>query len=103
MPKPKPDTELLAQALEDIRKITNYLSEQSPSAANNFIEKIWRALDQLALFPESAPLSKNPRLAAEKYRTLVLVYDYLLFYKIQKQTVVVYRVLNGKRNYGEFV
>ncbi|GBR75430.1 translation repressor RelE [Candidatus Termititenax persephonae] len=103
MPKSKPDTELLVQAQEDIRKIVNYLSEQSTLAADNFIQKVWHALDQLALFPESAPVSKNVRLSGEKYRTLVLVYNYLLFYKIHKQTVIVYRILNGKRNYGEFV
>jgi plasmid stabilization system protein ParE len=103
MPKLPPNTELLAQAQEYIRKITKYLAKESPSAANNFMARVGQALDQLALFPESAPISKNARLAGEKYRMLVLIYDYLLFYKIQKKTVVVYRVINGKRNYGEFV
>lgn len=96
-------THLLPSAREDIEKITAYLDEQNSQAANTFTEKVLSALDQLALFPESAPISNNARLSAEKYRVLTLIYNYLLFYKIHNKIVFIYRIINGKRNYGEFV
>ncbi|MDR1114160.1 MAG: type II toxin-antitoxin system RelE/ParE family toxin [Candidatus Margulisbacteria bacterium] len=101
MPLNKP--KILLTAHNDIHQIVDYLLANNKQAAAAFSQAIDRAQEQLALFPESAPISSNARLADEKYRALVLIYDYLLFYKIHKQTVVVYRVLNGKRNYGEFV
>ncbi|GBR77082.1 toxin ParE [Candidatus Termititenax persephonae] len=101
MPLNKP--KILPAAHNDIQQIVDYLLSNSKQAAAAFSQALDRAQEQLALFPESAPVSKNVRLAGKKYRVLVLVYNYLLFYKIQKQTVIVYRILNGKRNYGEFV
>ncbi|MDR1453555.1 MAG: type II toxin-antitoxin system RelE/ParE family toxin [Candidatus Margulisbacteria bacterium] len=101
MPLNKP--KILPTAHNDIQQIVDYLLANNKQAAAAFSQALDRAREQLVLFPESAPISTDVRLAGEKYRALVLVYDYLLFYKIHKQTVVVYRVLNGKRNYREFV
>lgn len=60
-------------------------------------------MKKLSAFPEVAPYSKDAKLASSGYRVLLLEYEYLMFYKFIKDTVFIFRAIDGRRNYGTFI
>ena len=97
------NVELLPSAQKDIIEASQYFQTKSMDVALAFLDDIDRALNQLATFPESARLSRDEALAAKGYRVILIKYDYLLFYKFIENKVIVYRVINGRRNYKVFI
>ncbi len=97
------DVELLPSAQTDVDQVRDYFREKSINAAIAFLDDIARAMNQLAKFPESGQLSRDESLAARGYRVVLVKYDYLLFYKFDDEKVIVFRVINGRRNYGVFI
>ena len=95
--------ELLPSAQADIDQITDDLMEKNTQAAVALLNDIERATGQLLSFPEVAPMARDERLAREGYRVMLLKYGYLMFYKIHDDAVFVYRVVDGRRNYGAFI
>lgn len=95
--------EILPSAQNDIEAITDYLIDKDIAAAIVFVDDIDRALTQLSDFPSSAEISKDARLAGDGYRALLLVYRYLLFYKLHDSTVYIYRLIDARQDYGAFV
>ena len=91
-------------ALEDLREIKSYISEElcSEPAAINTIEKIMKRIRQLADFPDlGAPLSSIIDLEVP-YRFLVCG-NYIAFYKTDAANVYIIRVIYGKRNYMQIL
>jgi len=95
--------ELLPSAQADIDEALNYLMEKDMRAAVAFLDDVERATSQLQAFPEASPISKDKRLAKDGYRVMLLVYGFLMFYRIYDRVVYVYRVVDGRRNYGTFI
>ena len=95
--------ELLPSAQADIGQALAYLLEKDAQAAIAFLDDVERAANQLRSFPETAPIARDKRLAKEGYRVMLLQYSYLLFYRMHDETVYIYRVVDGKRNYGAFI
>ena len=83
-------------ALQDMLQIKAYVAQElgAPEAANG----IMGACERLRQFPQmGAPLSSVLPIRTD-YRFLVCG-SYLVFYKADGQTVSVYRVLYGRRDY----
>ena len=95
--------ELLPSAQADIDQALDYLMEKDMWAAGALLDDIDRATSQLRVFPETAPIARDERLAKDGYRVLLLEYGYLMFYKIHDGTVYIFRVVDGRRNYEVFV
>ena len=71
---------------------------QSPSAAENTVNRILDAVDQLADFSKiGAPLSSVAEVESD-YRVLVTG-NYLTFYRTQGNEVYIDRILYGRRDY----
>jgi addiction module RelE/StbE family toxin len=88
------------EALEDLQDIKKYISEElsNPAAAMRIVERITKAVKRLKRFPSSgAPLAAHVSLQTD-YRFLVCG-NYLAFYRIIGKTVIVSRVLYGRRDY----
>ncbi len=68
------------------------------SRANRFLNKIDRTITRLEKFPLSGAIPRDKRLAEKGYRMLVIG-DYLVFYRFKRTRVVIHRVLHGKRRY----
>jgi addiction module RelE/StbE family toxin len=84
--------------ITDIEEIRDYIAEDNPQAAMRIVNTIYSSIEKLGTFPEmGAPLSSRINLKTD-YRYLICD-NYLIFYKIEKETVSVYRVLNGSRDY----
>lgn len=89
-----------AAARRDMDEIWEYIAQelQNPSAAENVVNGIMDAIDQLERFAGmGAPLSSIVS-TEQDYRFLVSG-SYLAFYRVQGQDVYIDRVLYGRRDY----
>ncbi|MDR0916475.1 MAG: type II toxin-antitoxin system RelE/ParE family toxin [Oscillospiraceae bacterium] len=88
-------------AREDLLDVLRYISEESdaPTSARRILDKIESDIALLRENPYIAPLSRDRYLSTQGYRALVSG-KYLVFYKVDDDaaTVVVHRVVYGKRN-----
>jgi len=90
--------EILPVAWENLREIGEYISQDSPLAATAVVDDIMVSLRRLETFPFSAPLSREKELARNGFRSLVCG-KYLCLYKVLDDTVYVYHIVHGTRNY----
>ena len=87
---------ILSLAKSDLKEIHLRLSEYGEVPTNKFRESFEKFCAQVLDMPYMfGQCEYSPR-----YRRAVIVYDYLVFYKVDesKGVVKVYRVLHGKRN-----
>ena len=89
---------LLRSAETDIRGIARYITRDSPQSAEKTVARLLDAIDQLAVHPESGPIAREERLKSLGFRTLSCG-AYLMFYKVVRTQVRIYRVLHGKRSF----
>ena len=89
----------LKKAQQDLSNIFDYIYRDSPERATGFLDEIDKKLGRLARFPTSGSIPKDNRLRALGYR-VVVIGEYLAFYRIQKTTVQIRRVIHGKRRYA---
>lgn len=86
-------------AKEDLREIQEYISKNlgNPSAAKGILQKMLNQIRMLEQFPE---MGKRILLeeSAVDYRYLVHS-SYMSFYHTENNTVIVDRILYGRRNY----
>lgn len=88
---------LLPIAEEDLEEIVSYIAADHLTAASAFVEKIEKTLRRLASYPALGRVPHDARLSTMGYRFLV-VEDYLVFYTIHAQTVLIHRVVHGARD-----
>jgi len=85
---------------QDLNDIFDYISLDlsSPQAAERLIDSIQAAVEKVCEFPFSRPLIADKILRDKGYR-IIMVANFNLFYIVDSQTVVIRRVLYGRRNY----
>lgn len=88
------------EALADLEGILAYISADldSPVAAQKTVRGILGRLSSLARFPYSGEALDGFVSVKTDYRRLVCGH-YLAFYRVEKETVSVIRVIHGSRNY----
>jgi len=91
---------LSPDAETDLQQIKSYITDEldSPAAANRVLAGITKRIGQLSQFPELGPSLEAVVDIQSEYRFLVCG-NYLVFYLLEQNTVVVDRVLYGKRDY----
>ena len=87
-------------AKADMREIGGYIRRElkNPSAAIGLLRRFRTAIDSLRDFPESGAPLLPPGKGRCPYRFLVCG-NYLIFYHTDRTTVMVDRVLYGRRDY----
>ena len=95
-------TEILftPSAIADLRDVQTYISLEleNESAARKVIAKITKSIRQLEMFPEmGTPLSSITPFPTD-YRYIVSNH-YMIFYRLEGQTVQIMRILSGRRDY----
>lgn len=98
MSRPECEVRLLRVAEEDFTEIVTYIAADRPSAAEALAAKIEKHLVQLAKHPHLGRIPGEEDLARMGYRYLV-VENYLVFYTIEEETILVHRILHGARDY----
>lgn len=89
---------LLAAAEQDFKEIIDYVLADNPSAAISIADKIEKHLQHLKNNPQLGRVPNDEELLRLGYRYLVVL-DYLIFYKMEEKSIVVYRIIHGARNY----
>lgn len=94
------------KADEQLREIIFYIADDSGSIdiSLNYLEKIEKAINSLEDFPASGSVPKYSILRKQGFRVLI-VERHLVFYKIndEKKEVVIYAVVDGRREYRNLI
>ena len=94
------------KADEQLREIIFYIAEDSRSIdiALNYLDKIEKAINSLEEFPMSGSIPRYSILKKQGFRVLIAE-RHLVFYKINedKKEVVIYAVVDGRREYRNLI
>ena len=93
--------EFLPSAMNDITEIvSSFVMAGSKQGAIRIKNKINKAAEQISNFPYSGVSVPEPKMSKQGFR-MIVVEKYLMFYRIfeDEKKIIIYRVLNGKRNY----
>lgn len=94
------------KAEEQLRDILFYIADDSGRVdiAMKYLDKFEKAITSLEDFPMSGSLPRYSVLRKQGYRVL-FVEKYLVFYKIDSsnQTVIVYAIVDGRREYRNLI
>lgn len=93
---------VLRRAQADLIDIQAYVVRDNPAAAEDLIGGILSLMQTLEAFPERGARPKDPHLRQAGYR-FVTHGEYLIFYKVLRAQVRVYRVLHGRRRYEDLL
>jgi toxin ParE1/3/4 len=96
--RPEYTIRLLRIAEADLSDIVLYIAADRPSAAERIGGKIEKNLKLLLENPYLGRSPNDRRLMELGYRYLV-VEDYLIFYTIEEQDILVHRILHGARDH----
>jgi toxin ParE1/3/4 len=93
---------LLAAAEKDFFDIVEYILAENQTAAIILAERIEKNLANLSEHPQLGRIPNDEQLIRLGYRYLV-VQNYLIFYKLEERDIIVYRIIDGARNYKELL
>lgn len=85
------------RAESDLDDLWSYIAADSPAAADRFILRLLAAEDRLADFPELAAARSEIRPGLR----ILPVGNYLLLYRLDRDTVEIVRIVHGARNLGQ--
>ena len=92
--------QLTAEAERDLESIADRIAEDNPQRAISFIGELRDSCLGLARFPKRFP----PVPRYERHRIRHRVHgNYLIFYRVEVETVIVIHVLHGAMDYGELL
>ena len=94
----KHSVRLLSSAENDLSEIVSYIAEDDHAAGIAMLERFESGFESLGSSPRLGRVPKEDSIAAYGYRYLVVA-NYLVFYVIREQTVVIHRIIHGARNY----
>jgi plasmid stabilization system protein ParE len=94
--------DVLPIAREDISEIYYYIASDNPSAAIRMAGEIIDKIDTLADLPKRCSFVPDVTLARQGYRMLIIG-NYIAFFKVFETEVLVYRALHGMRNYPQLL
>ncbi len=93
-----PELRYLTAAQQDLIDLIDWIASDSPAHAQQLIATLESRLGALAKHPDLGRKPRSKRIQELGYRVLVLD-DYLAFYKADETKVVIHRVLQGSRSY----
>jgi len=97
VPSSKYTVRLLSIAEQDLADLVSYLAAENVPAAAELFDRIEARLEALESHPFVGRVPHNAKLTALGYRVLVID-NYLVFYKVKGNVVLVYRILHGARD-----
>ena len=89
-------------AEEDMSSIFLYITQDSTKNAIMILDKLEKAIEQLAQFPLSGSECRDDILRAKGYRKVV-VEKLLILYTVTEDTVNVMRVVHGASKYDKLL
>ena len=98
MTKPRFTIHLLRAAEDDLSEIYEYIASENLKAAELILTRIEKNLQLLTRQPHLGRIPNDEELVRMGYR-YVVIGDYLAFYTLEGQTVLVHRIIHGARDY----
>jgi toxin ParE1/3/4 len=98
----KRDIRILRRAQNDLIEIERYLHRDAPEAAEQIVDELLRAIERLARLRHMGPNTRDERLKRLAFRYLACG-RYLVFYKVLRAQVRIYRVLHHRRGYDRLL
>lgn len=92
------NVELLPAAENDLDDIFDYILLDNPDAAEKVLDEIITSLKLLEDFPLAGAKLLEGSLVHYEFR-MVISDPYVSFYRVSEDTVFVYRILHGARDY----
>ncbi|WP_227940106.1 type II toxin-antitoxin system RelE/ParE family toxin [Alkalihalobacillus deserti] len=87
-------------AIDDMDEIFSYISHENVSAAERLLENLDCQIGSLADFPNlGTVLSEEKYTLVERGFRFIVVHPYLVFYKIRDDSIIIHRILHGRRDY----
>ncbi|MCK6076717.1 type II toxin-antitoxin system RelE/ParE family toxin [Paenibacillus silvae] len=98
--KPKSKIIYSPAAVDDLDEIFSYISHENASAAENMLQKLDNSIGNLADFPNMGSVLQEDEysLISRGYR-FITAEPYLVFYRLLGETIVIHRILHGRRDY----
>jgi len=97
---PKNKVKYSPAAVDDMDEIFSYISKEDVSAADHLLQKLDHPISGLADFPESGSvLSEDDYSLIQRGYRFIVVKPYLVFYRVIQDTVIIHRILHGRRDY----
>lgn len=94
----------LKPADDDFREIVRFhILEAGPKYGRQIYRSMREAIEKLRTFPLMGQTHPDPMLAASNFRKLVLTKTYVAIYKIEGDTVYIYRIVNGMTDYPKLL
>ncbi|WNR44206.1 type II toxin-antitoxin system RelE/ParE family toxin [Paenibacillus roseipurpureus] len=98
--QPKNSVKYSPAAVDDMDEIFSYISKDDISAAEKLLEKLDLQISRLATFPEmGSVISEDAYSLVQRGYRFIVVNPYLVFYRVIQDTVIVHRILHGRRDY----
>jgi addiction module RelE/StbE family toxin len=89
---------ILRRAQRDLEHLADYLTREAPLRVARVLDGLLVAIAALDEAPTRGARPRDPTLRRQGYRFLVCG-SYLVFYKVVRRQVRIYRVLHGSRAY----
>lgn len=89
---------VLRRAQRDLQQIYDFIAREAPREADPFIDGLLEAIESLSTMSERGATPRDEALRQQGYRFL-LHGNFLVFYKVMRRQVRVYRLLRGSRAY----
>lgn len=87
-------------AVDDMDEIFSFISQENVSAAENLLQRLDHHISSLADFPSmGSVLSEDEFPLLQRGYRFIVVNAYLVFYRVIEDTVIVHRILHGRRDY----
>ncbi len=88
----------LPESCKDLDEIFDYILIDSQNNAKNILEQIMNTISNLETFPLLGKRLVHKSLDYYHFRMLI-VDPYIIFYRFIENTVYIYRILHGARDY----
>lgn len=97
---PKNKVKYTAAAVDDMDEIFSFISKDNAAAAETLLSKLDHHIAGLAEFPNrGSVLSEEDYTFIQRGYRFIIVHPYLVFYRITENTVIIHRILHGRRDY----
>lgn len=95
---------LTEKFLDELKSITTYIiqNSQSETPGMKFYEKMVNSVMNLKDYPEIGVIPRYRALRLKEYRVLI-VENYLLFYRVEGDIVMVYHIVHAKQDYKSLI
>ena len=96
------DIIITSRAQTDISTCMTFVLNISKDASK-VAKEIFKSIESLKQFPERFPAFNMPNYASYAYRKMVINKRYIAIYSLEEDTIVIHRVLDGRRGYSSLV